>query len=297
MDSTEKRYKGCACLEKTSQSSIPFWADEPSHQTVNPLGSAHIPIIMEDPSSDIEVQEENFMFIPGVRLNSVPLPPNNLFDEEEDGSGDIFTDITPNLSKILDKDLLEENYSGDHKFDETDYEDYNEDETSSTIRRKRELKNLLPTTIPGACLKGCALGFYLFTFISAIINCLGATGKIGSLLVNYRAVSTHDKSITQGLVLMLISLFALIPGPIIYGWVIDSTCLVWNFKCEKRGNCQLHDQRQFRVYINCLAMILTSVGVFFDILVWHYGKNLDLYGEKEQKMLELQNKNKSKNER
>ena len=24
---------------------------------------------------------------------------------------------------------------------------------------------------------------------------------------------------------------------------------------------------------------LTSIGVFFDILVWQYGKNLDLYGE------------------
>lgn len=244
------------------------------------------------PSSDIEVQEENFMFVPGVRLNSAPIPTNEF--DEEDGSGDIFTDV-PNLTKIRDADLLEENYSGDHAFDETDYVDYEYDENVSEIRKKRELKDFLPTTIPGACLQGCALGFYLFTFISAIINCLGATGKIGSLLVNYRAVSTQDKSVTQGLVLMLISLFALIPGPIIYGWVIDSTCLVWNFKCEKRGNCQLHDQRQFRVYINCLAMILTSIGVVFDVLVWHYGKNLDLYGEREQRMLELSNKNKSRN--
>ncbi|XP_049283099.1 solute carrier organic anion transporter family member 74D [Anopheles funestus] len=135
--------------------------------------------------------------------------------------------------------------------------------------------------IPGACVKGCAMGFYLFSIISSIINCLGASGRIGNLLVNYRCVSKQDKSFTQGLILMMISLFALIPGPIIYGRIIDSTCLVWTEECGKRGNCQLYDQKLFRYYINITALCLTSVGVFFDGLVWWYGKTLDLYGERE----------------
>lgn len=101
----------------------------------------------------------------------------------------------------------------------------------------------------------------------------------------------------------MISLFALIPGPIIYGRIIDSTCLVWTEECGKRGNCQLYDQKLFRYYINITALCkfpttvnyknqlkdlfrfvstgLTSVGVFFDGLVWWYGKTLDLYGERE----------------
>lgn len=32
--------------------------------------------------------------------------------------------------------------------------------------------------------------------------------------------------------------------------------------------------------------MLTTVGVFFDFLVWYYGRNLDLYGEKEMKKIE-----------
>ncbi|XP_035775439.1 solute carrier organic anion transporter family member 74D-like [Anopheles albimanus] len=136
--------------------------------------------------------------------------------------------------------------------------------------------------VPGACIQGCALGFYLFSIISSIINCLGASGRIGNLLVNYRCVSKQDKSFTQGLILMMISLFALIPGPIIYGRIIDSTCLVWTEACGKRGNCQLHDQKLFRYYINITALCLTFVGVFFDGLVWWYGQTLDLYGEREQ---------------
>lgn len=78
---------------------------------------------------------------------------------------------------------------------------------------------------------------------------------------------------------MLMSLFALIPGPILYGYIIDKSCLLWTIKCGERGNCQLYDARQFRYYLNLTAMSLTGIGVFFDVLVWWYGSVVDLYGE------------------
>lgn len=90
---------------------------------------------------------------------------------------------------------------------------------------------------------------------------------------------------------MLISMFALIPGPILYGYIIDSTCLKWNYRCGSRGNCQLYNQANFRYYLNLTALALTFVGVFFDVLVWYYGKAVDLYGEREEeqrKQLERQ---------
>lgn len=73
-------------------------------------------------------------------------------------------------------------------------------EEKQSVRRRREVNEKYSTTsatpttvspftarlIPGACLKGCALGFYLFSIISSIINCFGASGRIGNLLVNYR---------------------------------------------------------------------------------------------------------------
>lgn len=79
----------------------------------------------------------------------------------------------------------------------------------------------------------------------------------------------------------MISLLALIPGPIIYGRIIDSTCKIWNQNCGERGNCQLYDQDLFRYYVNLTALSLTSVGVLFDVLVWYYGKDLNLYGQDE----------------
>lgn len=78
---------------------------------------------------------------------------------------------------------------------------------------------------------------------------------------------------------MLFSLFALIPGPIIYGIVIDNTCLAWSNKCGVRGNCQLYDKTKFRLYINVLSITLTIIATLLDLLVWHYSKSLNLYDE------------------
>ncbi|XP_055706952.1 solute carrier organic anion transporter family member 74D isoform X2 [Phlebotomus papatasi] len=166
-------------------------------------------------------------------------------------------------------------------FPSTTEETTTEDQEILSRRRRSTLEATVETlkAIPGACMAGCSQGFFLFALVSSITNFMGATGKIGNVLVNYRAVSVEDKSFTQGLVLMMFSLFGLIPGPILYGWIIDQTCMVWNYRCEKIGNCQIYNQRDFRYDVHLLFAVLTSLGMIFDTLVWYYGKNLDFYSE------------------
>ncbi|XP_023159663.2 solute carrier organic anion transporter family member 74D [Drosophila hydei] len=143
---------------------------------------------------------------------------------------------------------------------------------------------------PGVCMKGCDTVFWIFSITSIIVNWFGSSGRIGNVLVNYRTVAPEDKSFAQGLALMMISLFALIPGPIIFGRIIDSTCLIWTKTCHGNGNCQLYDQTKFRYSINFLSCFFTSIGVVFDWLVWYYGRDLDLYGDKETKRQEPANR-------
>lgn len=202
------------------------------------------------------------------------------------------TESTLKVAKIEQKEeaIDDDDYSITEDVDPQNENDDEEAKNSTKQRRKRE-SEIWGKLIPGACLKGCSFGFFAFAIVSSIINCLGVSARIGNLLVNYRCVSKQDKSVTQGLILMLISLFALIPGPIMYGKIIDSTCLVWTEQCSgSRGNCQLYDQRKFRYYINLTAFALTTIGVFFDFLVWKHGRNLDLYGEREEEMLKKQRK-------
>uniref|UniRef100_A0A336M246 Solute carrier organic anion transporter family member n=1 Tax=Culicoides sonorensis TaxID=179676 RepID=A0A336M246_CULSO len=172
------------------------------------------------------------------------------------------------------------------------YDDYDADYYESgakTDRKRREAGIEMFKLTSGACLKGCAIGFYLFAGVSTFINIFGASGRIGNLLVNYRCVTKEDKSVTQGLILMFISLFALIPGPIIYSRIIDSTCLIFTEECGKKGTCQIYDQRTFRYYVNISAMFFTSIGVIFDVLVWWYGRNIELYEENEGQSEHIKN--------
>ncbi|KAG4066811.1 hypothetical protein HA402_012878 [Bradysia odoriphaga] len=164
-----------------------------------------------------------------------------------------------------------------------------EDGNGSVIYRKLTFEreeylgvDVEKTMRPGPCLNGCANTFYLFTFIMFAVNWLGSTCKIGNVLLTLRAVPEKDKAFSQGLALMLVSLFAFSPGPIIYGYIIDSTCLVWNYRCENRGNCQLYDADQFRYRMNIAGICLTSVGVLFDFLIWRSVKNMKLYSEPDE---------------
>lgn len=72
----------------------------------------------------------------------------------------------------------------------------------------------------------------------------------------------------------------MIPGPIIFGRIIDSTCLVWNkTKNGRKGNCLLYDPVKFRYYLHSGSGFFIVIGVFFDFWIWYYGRHMDLYGD------------------
>lgn len=50
----------------------------------------------------------------------------------------------------------------------------------------------------------------------------------------------------MGIIQFATSLFGNVPCPIIYGAVIDSTCLIWETICDKQGACSLYDPDAFR---------------------------------------------------
>lgn len=123
---------------------------------------------------------------------------------------------------------------------------------NSTLQDQGLVSNLDLVTA-GPCKENCFTPYVLFTFVMTFSNFLGCTGRIGYMLLSFRCVDTRDKSLVQGILLMVFSLLALIPGPIIFGAIMDSTCLVWDISCQKRGNCWIYHKDNFRYYINVTA--------------------------------------------
>ncbi|XP_033231286.1 solute carrier organic anion transporter family member 74D-like [Belonocnema kinseyi] len=139
--------------------------------------------------------------------------------------------------------------------------------------------NIFNEVKTGACKFDCLAPYLTFTIIRCLTGLLFCSGRIGNILINFRCVAGRDKALAQSVTMMVMSVFALIPGPIIYGALIDATCLVWNNACGTRGNCWIHQPDMFRYYFNITATIFTTLGVLFDFGLWHVGKNVKLYGE------------------
>lgn len=81
------------------------------------------------------------------------------------------------------------------------------------------------------------LSLYSYFFIDVTLN----------IFFQYRSVSEEERSFALGMQFVIFRLFGYIPAPILFGNLIDSTCLLWKSTCgEKGGRCLLYDIEQFR---------------------------------------------------
>lgn len=176
--------------------------------------------------------------------------------------------------------LDEPTHIGDH-FDYFNSSRASISEQQMYLPESQALPMIFDTVKAGPCANDCYRPYLLFMVLTCVIQTLGCSGRIGNVLVNYRCIEKRDKSFAQGITIMIISLLALIPGPIIYGAIIDSTCLIWEESCGSRGNCWFYHRDNFRYLVNVASAGFTAIGVLFDGVVCYLGKNLDLYGATE----------------
>ena len=76
---------------------------------------------------------------------------------------------------------------------------------------------------------------------------------------------------------------AILPCELSFGYIVDSTCLVWESKCGRRGNCWLYDQHQFRRIFLGISTAFMAVGSLFDFIIIFYADQMkSMYGEEEE---------------
>lgn len=57
------------------------------------------------------------------------------------------------------------------------------------------------------------------------------------------------------------------PCPIIYGSLVDSTCVYWQQDCGQRGACRLFDSDKFRLYFHGLTAGLMFAAFLVDFTI------------------------------
>ncbi|XP_014290649.1 solute carrier organic anion transporter family member 74D [Halyomorpha halys] len=137
--------------------------------------------------------------------------------------------------------------------------------------------------MPGICPVDCSDQFKLFLVVVCILKLLGATSQTSNFIVSMRSVEERDKTVAMGFGMTMITIFALIPAPIFFGRVIDSTCLVWGKTCTSKGNCWLYDAQKMRFFINANAGGFLAVGLIFALMAWYYVKDVQIFDPEEEK--------------
>ncbi|KYM89935.1 Solute carrier organic anion transporter family member 3A1 [Atta colombica] len=141
-----------------------------------------------------------------------------------------------------------------------------------------------PEVINTASIGYCALecsNFWVYMILFSVFVFIHSTSEVGSMLLILRCVDPRDKAMALGLIQFAIGLFGNVPCPIVYGAVVDSACLVWEYACGERGACWLYDSNVFRMFYHGTTGGILMLAFVVDIVVWYKAGSISFVEEQE----------------
>lgn len=120
------------------------------------------------------------------------------------------------------------------------------------------------TVIEGRCSTNCN---YL-PLLAIILICTAFTIFLGtspSSTAIVRSVTPGQRSLAMGISMTLLRVVGTIPGPIVYGALLDRSCTLWRQNCGERGSCLLYDHWWMSRYV----LMLTTGFVFLSCICFN----------------------------
>ncbi|GAB1609125.1 solute carrier organic anion transporter family member 2A1-like [Argonauta hians] len=101
------------------------------------------------------------------------------------------------------------------------------------------------TAMLGMCPVNCSAR-YVFVGIILVVNLIAMSCIPATYLVVIRTPDEKDKTLGVGFFSMFLALGAFLPGPVVFGRIIDSVCVLWDYKCGHRGACRMYNLGNLR---------------------------------------------------
>ncbi|XP_037323262.1 solute carrier organic anion transporter family member 2B1 isoform X1 [Pungitius pungitius] len=118
----------------------------------------------------------------------------------------------------------------------------------------------------GTCGGGCSSLLVPFVALLGVTSFVASFSQTPSFMMILRTVPSEDKSFAVGVQYMLFRVLAFMPGPVLYGSVIDTTCILWGKKCGKKTSCQYYDLDRFRQRFLGLQVVFVCGGLLCFLL-------------------------------
>uniref|UniRef100_A0A8C5MK09 Solute carrier organic anion transporter family member n=1 Tax=Leptobrachium leishanense TaxID=445787 RepID=A0A8C5MK09_9ANUR len=120
------------------------------------------------------------------------------------------------------------------------------------------------SAIPGSCGTPCYNLFLPFMVLAFLAATLASISQTPSFMLILRNVNPADKSLALGIKFMLNRILAWLPGPVMFGSVIDSTCIVWGKKCGSKAACHYYNNNLLRQrYVGMLILFKMAAFIFY----------------------------------
>lgn len=129
---------------------------------------------------------------------------------------------------------------------------------------------VVPIATAGPCTTPCSRisQFLLLLFFMTFIV---AATKMPLLMIVLRSVSEEERSFALGMQFVMFRLFG--TAPIVFGNLIDSTCLLWKSSCGSNTRCLIYDIEQFRYKYVGLSSAVKVLALLIFIFDWWLVKN------------------------
>ncbi|KAM9095276.1 solute carrier organic anion transporter family member 4C1-like isoform X1 [Sarcophilus harrisii] len=105
--------------------------------------------------------------------------------------------------------------------------------------------------------------FFAFFFATVMFTFMAGTPVTVAIL---RCVFDRQHSLALGVQFMLIRLLGTIPGPMIFGIAIDSSCVLWDLNdCGVRGACRIYDNFKMAYMLVGISIICKIITISFNV--------------------------------
>lgn len=137
-----------------------------------------------------------------------------------------------------------------------------------------------PLATIGPCPNVChvIIPFMVLLFIMTLVVSIT---HMPLLMITLRSVDEEERAFALGMQFVIFRLFGYIPSPIMFGNVIDSTCILWKAHCGRPGGfCLMYNIEHFRLkYIGVCSGLKVASGLLFFLdwmlISWRHKKDIE----------------------
>eukprot|EP00794_Sanderia_malayensis_P012245 gene12245-13506_t len=125
------------------------------------------------------------------------------------------------------------------------------------------------TAVEGSCYGTCDL-LYLFMpcfFLTLFITFLNNVPMVNA---TFRVVPESQSSYAMGFQQVFVRFLGFIPGPIVFGKLVDKACILWQVDtCGENRNCLEYNNDEFRYYLAMVGASFKLVSLILLILAYY----------------------------